>query len=289
MLYRCTDDQAPQAPALDSAVELGLFGSLAVVLVATLAPFRFAVPSTVRVVIALRSSDVLLNVALFMPMGFLLGMRAFRFGRAVMSPVVQAFVAGAALSGALELTQLFVPMRCPSPIDVLANAAGCALGCAAYLRARGGAERLLARCLARTPSLWGVALFALVLGMLAIAPLELRSVHEGFHWTLGPAPLARKPQAVVIGLLAMLGLAAWLGFALRAHVHSTLRASASALPIVALFEACRGYSALGVASLFTLTLAALCALVSAHAAGRVRPPIEPARLRTRQAPRRIWV
>jgi VanZ family protein len=285
MQYRRTDDRVVEALALRSAVELGLIAALALALVATLAPFQLVMPAKLRVVVTLGTSDVLLNLGLLAPLGFLLGMRALPFGRSVMSPGVQAFVIGAGLSALLELAQLFVPVRCPSPIDVLANALGCALGCALHARFAVPAERALLRLLASPPSTRDVVLLALLLCLIALMPLDASRMRETFHWTLGPAPLTRRPQAFVIGLLGSLGLAAWLGFALRLRSRSALMASAYALPIVAAIEVCRGYNVLHAASLSTLTLAVLCALVSAHAAGRVRVSIQP----MPQPARRIWV
>ena len=297
MPYRSTPeaDRASETRALEHASALALIASLAVALVATLAPFQLAMPAALRVDVELRLSDVLLNLALLAPFGFALGMRARAAGCQRISPTVRAFALGAGLSAALELVQLFMPVRCPSPIDVLANALGCSWGCALCVRLDRRAERLMLGFV-QSPSAGRVALLALVLGALALAPLPLdgRLMRASFHWTVGTAPMAYGPRAIVIGLIASLGLAAWIGFALRLRASSALTATSCALPIVAAIEVCRGYSVHSAASLQTLLLAALCALVSAHAAGRFSGPRVLARAdgrlaATQSAARRIWV
>jgi hypothetical protein len=106
-------------------------------------------------------------------------------------------------------------------------------------------------------------------------------MHAMFRWTLGPASLRYGPQSIVIGLIASLGLAARLGFTLRMRARSALGAMACALLIVTAIEVCRGYSMRHEASLMTLALAALCALVSAHVAGRISE--------SQSATQRVWV
>lgn len=297
MQYRSTSeaDRAPETRALEHASALALIASLAVALVATLAPFQLVIPGAWRVDVELRVSDVLLNLALLAPLGFALGMRAGASAYRRISPTVRAFALGAGLSAALELVQMFMPLRCPSPIDVLANALGCSWGCALYPRLGRPAERLVLGFI-QSPSAGRIALLALVLVAIALAPLPLdsRLTRASFHWTVGTAPMAHGPQAIVIGLLASLGLAAWIGFALRLRASSALTATACALPIVAVIEVCRGYSVHSAASLQTLLLAALCALVSAHAAGRFNGPGVLVRAdgrlaATQSAARRIWV
>lgn len=261
-----------EARVLAEAAALAWLASIALPAVATLAPFQLAWPARLRVDVAVRASDLALNVLLFAPFGFALGLRARRrSSRPRLSPAVRAFALGAGLSGLLELAQLFVPLRCPSPIDVLCNAVGASLGACAHARYGAQAERAWLACLRQPPRLHAVVALALLIGAVALAPLAplaLSGGHGDFRWTLGLSPLARGPQAIVIGTLASLGIAAWLGFALRLHVRSAAAASGLALPLVAAIELCRGYSALHAASLSMLALAALCALVCAHAAGR---------------------
>lgn len=73
-------------------------------------------------------TDTVLNVALFVPLGFAAGWRA-------KSPWKVA-IAGALFSTAIELLQMAVPGRDPALRDILSNAAGAALGVALAYRPR---------------------------------------------------------------------------------------------------------------------------------------------------------
>jgi glycopeptide antibiotics resistance protein len=267
------------ARALEHVVSLGLIASVAIPVVATLAPFRLRVPASFCVDMALRTSDVLLNLALLAPLGFVLGMRARCSGKS--AAVTDTLAIGAGLSMALELLQLFVPMRCSSPIDVVANALGCGLGAVLHAQLAAPSERMLLAFLRSTPSASGVLVLTVMLGALALSPLDARLMHATFRWTLGAAPLTYGPQSIVIGLIASLGLSAWLGFTLRMRARSALAATACALFTVTAIEVCRGYSMRHEASLMTLALATLCALVSAHVAGRISA--------MQSAARSVWV
>lgn len=240
---------------------------MAVAVVATLAPFRLRMPPALCVDTVVRTSDVLLNLALLAPFGFAIGMRMRTRGRGV--SMTEALAVGAGLSMALELAQLLVPGRCSSPIDLVANALGCGLGAALHARVAVISERALLAFLGGTPSALAVAMLAAVLGTLALPSLDARLMQPTFRWTLGPASLTYGPQSIVIGLIASLCLSAWLAFALRMRARSVAVATACALSIASAIELCRGYSVHHEASLLTLALATLCALVSAHVAGRI--------------------
>jgi hypothetical protein len=64
--------------------------------------------------------DVVVNLALFLPLGIVIG-------RAGLRPLV-ALGAGLAVSGAIEFAQQFIPGRAPTLRDVLMNGTGCGLG-----------------------------------------------------------------------------------------------------------------------------------------------------------------
>lgn len=66
------------------------------------------------------TADALLNLALFAPLGLALGRRGVGFRGAV--------ALAAALSASVELTQLWIPGRDPSPPDLLFNTLGAAAG-----------------------------------------------------------------------------------------------------------------------------------------------------------------
>jgi VanZ family protein len=112
---------------------------LLVTAVIALAPFRFARPLEARLSWLVDPGDVVANVLLFVPLGFLFRLAARAPAQKGHWPTI-----GAALlaSAALETLQLFLPGRFPSPVDVGANTLGAWLGSrlhgriAAYLGAR---------------------------------------------------------------------------------------------------------------------------------------------------------
>ena len=103
---------------------LALLGYFAfVTLVITLSPFDFGW-RRVRLTTGIDPVDFVLNIALFLPIGFLLrslGSAHRRFG---WGPVLLAF----GFSTLIEATQVFIPGRFVSPNDVIANTAGAWIG-----------------------------------------------------------------------------------------------------------------------------------------------------------------
>lgn len=140
----------------------------AIILVITLEPFRFRVPAAVRLTYWAPDSpwngwfDVLTNVALFLPLGFVAAL-TYSAGTARRTPTSAGgvFAAAALLSGAIELAQCFEAGRYPSPTDVLANATGAWLG--AWLHRR--AARHLG---AATPIVGRLALELPVMGLVYV-------------------------------------------------------------------------------------------------------------------------
>jgi len=98
---------------------------LGVIGVITLAPFRFSIPSSVHVLATGDWFDVVANVLLFVPLGFLYPLT--RPGDDEPSPT-RVLLLGLLLSSAIEATQLFERERFSSVIDVITNGAGAALG-----------------------------------------------------------------------------------------------------------------------------------------------------------------
>lgn len=107
---------------------------LAGTLFLTLAPFwpLRAVPHRFAPASRLGPLDFALNIALFLPCGAILKM----LGRRVST----ATAAGALLSLAIESAQMWIPYRCPSQLDVLANALGAFAGALALAFYRRSAE-----------------------------------------------------------------------------------------------------------------------------------------------------
>jgi hypothetical protein len=92
------------------------------------------------------AANVLRNIILFLPLGF------FAFG--IRPRLLVVALAGAALSGTVELLQAFIPGRNPLLVDLLANTAGAALGALiaastpTWLAPTGDRRRLVAGVLA---------------------------------------------------------------------------------------------------------------------------------------------
>lgn len=97
----------------------------------TLAPFRFASAPVHGLNPLWTVRDLVLNVVLFVPVGF-----AFQLGRprGTGAAWLPALLLGAAISACIEVAQLFSPLRYPSLADLATNALGAA--CGAVLAAR---------------------------------------------------------------------------------------------------------------------------------------------------------
>lgn len=113
---------APTGARLTGAL---LAYSVGVVLLITLAPFRFRVPGDLRVLVGGEWFDVLANVVLFVPLGFLY---ALTRPAGTLPPGARAALLGALLSALIEAAQLLAPLRYASLPDLLANSAGAWLG-----------------------------------------------------------------------------------------------------------------------------------------------------------------
>ena len=109
---------------------LGYF--VLVTLVITLTPFDFAW-RPVHLSWLMAPSDIISNIALFLPIGFLLRSLGFRST----ARVWQAVLFAAAFSVLLETAQIFIAGRFVSPVDVVTNTIGAYLG----IRLRDGVER----------------------------------------------------------------------------------------------------------------------------------------------------
>ncbi len=105
-----------------SRVLLGYF--LAIIVVITLTPFSFRIPSHFEVITTGTWFDGVTNVLLFVPLGFLYPLT--RQGRD--SSPLHVLIVGALLSTAIETAQLFDVHRYASVLDVATNAAGAGLG-----------------------------------------------------------------------------------------------------------------------------------------------------------------
>ena len=119
-----------------SALGYALLTYMTLVMAAiTLIPFEFKIPGRIHINLHGTVSDVLANVVLFIPLGFLFQLARRRAG---WRSLLQALGFGVLVSTAVEACQLFLPGRDSSVIDVVTNGFGALLGAAAaaYQRAR---------------------------------------------------------------------------------------------------------------------------------------------------------
>ena len=119
-----------------SALGYALLTYMTLVIAAiTLIPFEFKIPERIHISLTGSVSDILENIVLFIPLGFLFQLARRRPGG---GSLLQALGFGVLVSTAVEACQLFLPGRDSSVIDVATNGLGALLGAAAaaYLRAR---------------------------------------------------------------------------------------------------------------------------------------------------------
>ena len=119
-MTRAGDTRQVLSPTRTSAGRSALLASLLLILLATLTPGQWSVTKGRAQGQDVGIADILLNVALFAPLGAALGHR----GRSA----ARALLIGALLSGSIEIIQLAVPERDTSLGDVLSNAVGTIVG-----------------------------------------------------------------------------------------------------------------------------------------------------------------
>lgn len=107
----------------------------------TLIPFDFRIPQRMAFSSAGSIADIINNIVLFVPLGFLFQVTRRRTGWRFL---LQALGFGVLVSIAVEVCQLFLPDRDSSLIDVATNGLGALLGAAgaAYQRTRGPREQM---------------------------------------------------------------------------------------------------------------------------------------------------
>jgi len=116
-------DSRPDAQRTAAHLTLALVGYFTLVTaVITLSPFDFS-PRRFHLHVRFVPSDILANIALFLPLGFLgrgLAGSAARGGRVVLLAAVCSLL--------IETAQIFIRSRYVSPVDVLSNTCGAWLG-----------------------------------------------------------------------------------------------------------------------------------------------------------------
>ncbi|GAA6623139.1 VanZ family protein [Scytonema sp. NUACC26] len=105
-----------------------VFGSIIVVLLATLYPFNFSLPYnfSIRNISSQFEStsnftDQVNNIILFIPLGFSLSSSLQKRKIPLIGKILLVFLGSAGLSLTVELLQLFLPSREPTPADIINN------------------------------------------------------------------------------------------------------------------------------------------------------------------------
>lgn len=188
---------SPDLPQLSGArLARAVLGYLTLnIAVITLAPFRFSATPVNGLTSVFSIRDAVLNIVLFLPLGFVYQLSRQDRERARW---VQALVAGLTLSATIEIAQVFEPGRYPSLSDLITNALGAALGAwmgALAVRRTDGTQALRAFALdlplvgityLLLPALWLTALStseggtAAVLLLLVSAAWIMGSVHASY-------------------------------------------------------------------------------------------------------------
>lgn len=250
---------APPAPTRARLSRALLLYYAGVVLVITLAPFRFAAPRHFVVYYGTMPFDLVANVLLFVPLGFLYPLGGPDGRRAT---VLRALAAGLLLSACIEAAQLFEPERYPSVVDLAANGVGALTG--ALL------QRAAARRIRLSPA--AVGRLALELPLMGLVYLLVPLLWLG--------SLAARDSALRVAPLLLLGL---FGARLLAALQRHAFGPAGVLRVRGVALAAAGWAALGVfPALFfhPLAAAALVAVVAAAAAQEAaRPDDAPAERR----------
>ena len=121
--------RTPRQSALESTL-LAYSGTVTTLI--TLAPFRFRWPAAVHVIYVGPVFDIVANILLFVPPGFLYALTRRHLATANGARV---FWLAFTFSSAIEISQSFQPGRYSSPADVLANAVGAWAGARLCARA----------------------------------------------------------------------------------------------------------------------------------------------------------
>lgn len=175
------------APQRKSAFTSALFIYMtAVVILITLIPFTFRIPAEFRIGWSGNVPDMITNVILFLPVGFL-----FRLSRGKNRDrfCAKALCLGILLSSAIEFTQIFIPGRYCSVVDVLTNGLGAWLGAMVYDMLAGGSKEH-----------YPIRLFALELPLMNVVYLLIPLM-----WLNGLSTGNETARLVLLLLLALFG------------------------------------------------------------------------------------
>lgn len=196
----------------------------------TLAPFRFESLPVHGLTDVFSLRDAVLNVVLFLPLGFVYQLSRPQRDHAEWW---RAFAAGLVLSGLIEAAQVFAPERYPSLSDLATNALGAALGAVlAAIAARRADNVRAVRALALDlplvgliylllPVLWLTGLSARegLVGALVLPLISAAWIMASIHATYAEAPVpdGGNQRLLRLGSGAALFLAVGLAPAMQAH------------------------------------------------------------------------
>ncbi len=245
---------APEAPFVPAPTRASLSRALllyyaGVVLVITLAPFRFAAPRFFVIYYGTAPFDLAANVLMFVPLGFL---HPLTRDDGMRPTLARAVGLGLLVSACIEAAQVFEPERYPSVVDIAANAAGALAG--ALL------QRAVARRIRLSPR--AVGRLALELPLMGLVYLLVPLLWLG--------SLATRGQVLRVAPLLLLGL---FGARLLAALQRHAFGPAGVLGVRGLALAAAGWAALGVFPALVFhpwAAAALVAVVAAAAAQEAR-------------------
>lgn len=224
--YRAKDSAAHAAGVQLSRATLGYVTVITAII--TLAPFRFASVPQHGLTDLWTTSDIIMNIVMFMPLGFLFALTQRALDGTDTHARARAWtlvvVLGALLSAAIETAQLFEAERYTSLFDVVTNALGALVGFMLHALV---AQRVRASSAVRSlalelplmgliylmmPLMWLAGLAAdndarawLILPLSAVAGGILGSVHAGYvtgarrrnFWWLAGATLAWYAIAIL--------------------------------------------------------------------------------------------
>jgi glycopeptide antibiotics resistance protein len=170
-------------------------------------------------------ADIVVNLAFFMPLGFI-GFHAQR-RRSAASAILRSMIAGLVLSITVEAMQYFTPSRNPATSDVLTNMAGALAGAmlAALFRREleGALTRRVAAWTAREPLLPVLVGYAAVVSVAALVPFDFGCSVSALRHALHVAQLqlAGTPAQWTSALVNGLRFAVLAGLALHvvARIH----------------------------------------------------------------------
>lgn len=115
---------------------------MSIIALVTLLPFRFAWPDRIQIVFLDNVFDIIANVGLFLPLGFLYRLHQPRQDdRYCLHPLRFGLIT----SLSIEIIQLFMPGRYSSPIDILVNGSGVWIGAMLYHRTQHQLHRHLVK------------------------------------------------------------------------------------------------------------------------------------------------